>query len=65
MELDDDKTAVVSPNKTDYPSIDSPLLTTANPKRLVGKNFKKDSCIELKVGRDNLMTGKTETVGGL
>ena len=43
--------------------VDSPLLTSANPKRKNDRNVKKDSCVEFKMGKENLMTGKTETVG--
>ena len=43
--------------------IDSPLLTTANNKRKMDKNMKKDSCIDFKMGKENMMTGKTDTVG--
>ena len=43
--------------------IDSPLLTTANNKRKLDKSVKKDSCIDFKMGKENMMTGKTDTVG--
>ena len=43
--------------------IDSPLLTTANAKRKQDKTMKKDSCVDFKMGKENLMTGKTDTVG--
>lgn len=35
-----------SSNSTnDYPNCDSPLLTSANPKRRLDKTLKKDSCV--------------------
>ena len=43
--------------------IDSPLLTTKNSKRKQDKSVKKDSCLEFKMGKENLLTGKTDTVG--
>ena len=46
-----------------YGECDSPLLTSANPKRKLDKNLKKDSCVDFKMGKENVMTGKTETVG--
>lgn len=41
---------------------ESPLLTSANPKRKLEKNLKKDSCLDFKMGKENAITGKTETV---
>ncbi len=43
--------------------IDSPLLTTSNTKRKADKSVKKDSCIDFKMGKQNIMNGKTDTVG--
>jgi serine/threonine protein kinase len=42
------------------PGCDSPLLTSANPKRRLDKTLKKDSCVDFKMGRDNVVTGKTD-----
>lgn len=43
----------------DYPNCDSPLLTSANPKRRLDKSLKKDSCVEFHMGKENPVTGKT------
>ena len=43
---------------------DSPLLTSANPKRRLNMSLKKDSCVDFKMPKENVMTGKTETVKG-
>jgi hypothetical protein len=40
---------------------DSPLLTSANPKRTEVKNLKKDSCVEFKMGKDNIITGTIDS----
>ena len=41
-------------------SCDSPLLTSANPDR---KDLtRKDSCVDFKMGKENVFTGKMETV---
>jgi hypothetical protein len=53
----------VNHNKENYGECDSPLLTSANPKRKQDKNIKKDSCVEFKMGKENAITGKTDTVG--
>ena len=45
-----------------YPSCESPLLTSANPARKVDKTIKKDSCVDFKMGKENVFTGKVETV---
>ena len=34
-----------------YPNCDSPLLTSANPKRRVDKSLKKDSCVDFHMGK--------------
>jgi hypothetical protein len=44
---------------------DSPLLTTSNEARKKEKNLKRDSCLSFKMAKDNVFTGKTETVGSL
>lgn len=49
--------------KDTYPSCDSPLLTSSNPARKEDKMLKKDSCVAFKMGKENVLTGKTETVG--
>lgn len=49
--------------KSSYPSCDSPLLTSANPARKADKMLKKDSCLDFKMGKENVFTGKVETVG--
>jgi serine/threonine protein kinase len=46
-----------------YPSCDSPLLTSSNPARKKEMMLKKDSCVEFKMGKENVFTGKVETVG--
>lgn len=48
-----------STSTSDYPNCDSPLLTSANPKRRLDKSLKKDSCVEFHMGKENLVTGKT------
>ena len=48
--------------KGSYPSCDSPLLTTSNPLRKQDKMLKKDSCVDFKMGKENVLTGKVETV---
>lgn len=50
-------------SKSSYPSCDSPLLTSANPARKQDKMLKKDSCVDFKMGKENVFTGKVETVG--
>lgn len=47
---------------TSYPSCESPLLTSANPARRQDKLLKKDSCVDFKMGKDNVFTGKVDTV---
>lgn len=46
----------------EYPELNSPLFTTKNDERR--QLNKKDSCVDFKLGRDNLFTGKTEPVSG-
>lgn len=41
---------------------DSPILTTSNPTRRQEKMTKKDSCVEFKMGKENVFTGKVETM---
>lgn len=63
---DDDLPAMTSPKKKESYSTecDSPLLTSANPRRRQNKSLKKDSCVDFKMSKENPMTGKTEAVGG-
>ena len=44
------------------PSCESPLLTSANPLRRLDKNIKKDSCVDFKMGKENVLTGKVDTI---
>ncbi|MCB0370472.1 MAG: hypothetical protein KDD45_13865, partial [Bdellovibrionales bacterium] len=41
---------------------DSPLLTSPNQSRLMNKTLKKDSCVDFKMGRENVFTGKVDTM---
>jgi len=41
----------------------SPLLTSASEERHKDKTVLRDSCVMFKMGKDNIMNGKTETVG--
>jgi hypothetical protein len=45
-----------------YPSCESPLLTTANQARKQDKLIKKDSCVDFKMGKENVFTGKVDTI---
>lgn len=45
-----------------YGPCDSPLLTSSNPARRLEKGIKKDSCVEFKMGKENVFTGKVDTV---
>ena len=46
--------------KQSYPNCESPLLTSSNPAR---KGLtKKDSCVDFKMGKENVFTGKVDTV---
>lgn len=45
-----------------YAECGSPLLTSANAARKQDKMIKKDSCLEFKMGKENVFTGKVETV---
>ena len=45
-----------------YPSCESPLLTSANPARKQDKMLKKDSCVDFKMGKENVFTGKVDTL---
>jgi len=44
---------------------ESPLLTTRNEERKKSKVLQRDSCLSFKMAKDNVMTGKTETVGSI
>ncbi len=41
---------------------ESPLLQSSNPVRRLEKGIKKDSCLDFKMGGENLFTGKVDTV---
>ncbi len=41
----------------DYPELNSPLFASKNPERK--QLNKKDSCVDFKLGKENLLTGKT------
>jgi len=58
----DTVTELVKSPKISYPSCESPLLTTSNPLRKLDKTIKKDSCVEFKMGKDNVFTGKVDTI---
>lgn len=38
---------------------ESPILTTANEKRKQVKDLVRDSCLDFKMGKDNIIIGKT------
>jgi hypothetical protein len=44
---------------------DSPLLTTANKERKKNRDLSKDSCIDFKMGKENIITGHKEPIGSL
>ena len=46
----------------DYPELNSPLFATKNQERK--QLNKKDSCVDFKLGKENLLNGKTEPVSG-
>lgn len=46
----------------DYPELNSPLFTSNNQQRK--QLNKKDSCIDFKIAKENIMTGKTDPVSG-
>ena len=56
------KSPASTSTKDSYPSCESPLLTTSNPARKQDKMLKKDSCVEFKMGKENVFTGKVDTV---
>lgn len=41
---------------------ESPLFMSSNPARKMERMVKKDSCVEFKMGKENVFTGKVETV---
>ncbi len=41
---------------------DSPLVTSANPLRKLDKSIKKDSCVNFVMGKENVFTGKVDTI---
>jgi serine/threonine protein kinase len=44
------------------PTCESPLLTSGNPQRRMDKSIKKDSCVDFKMGKENVFTGKVDTI---
>ncbi len=52
-------------NDNESIKVDSPLLTTANKERKLNKKIKKDSCVDFKMGKENVLTGKPEPIGPL
>ena len=52
-------------NDNDSIKVDSPLLTTGNKERKLHKKIKKDSCVDFKMGKENILTGKPESIGPL
>ena len=48
--------------KSNYPNCESPLLTSSNPARKQNVMVKKDSCVEFVMGKENVFTGKVDTV---
>ena len=63
MDSDSDDEHLEMSKKSSYSTeCDSPLLTSANPKRKLNKSLKKDSCVEFKIAKENMMTGKTEAI---
>ena len=49
-------------NSKGYPNCDSPLLTSSNQARKKEQMLKKDSCVDFKMGKENVFTGKVDTV---
>lgn len=60
---DEEGDTVAELHQGGYPSCDSPLLTSSNSSRKQDKMIKKDSCVDFKMGKENVFTGKVETVG--
>lgn len=54
-----DNSHQLSTSSNDYTGCDSPLLTSANPKRRLDKTLKKDSCVDFHMAKENIVTGKT------
>ena len=44
---------------------ESPLMTTSNEARKKDKGLQRDSCLSFKMAKDNVITGKTDTVGSI
>ncbi len=42
--------------------MESPIVASDNPMKRMDKTVKKDSCLEFKMGKENVFTGKVETV---
>jgi hypothetical protein len=49
-------------SSSDYPELNSPLFATKNQERK--QLNKKDSCLDFKLGKENILNGKTEPVSG-
>lgn len=60
--MEEEEVDVVPELLKPYPNCESPLLTSANQERLKQKTIKKDSCVDFKLGRENVFTGKVDTV---
>ena len=54
--------ALYQNSNKNYPNCESPLLMSANPARRNDKNIKKDSCVDFKMGKENVFTGKVDTI---
>ena len=52
----------INNGSSDYPELNSPLFVTKNAERK--QINKKDSCVEFKLGKENVMNGKTDPVSG-
>jgi serine/threonine protein kinase len=44
------------------PTCESPLLISSSPGRRMDKSIKKDSCVDFKMGKENVFTGKVDTI---
>jgi hypothetical protein len=61
-EINENSDMVGGISNNDYPELNSPLFASKNPERK--QLNKKDSCVDFKLGKENLLTGKTEPVSG-
>lgn len=53
---------MIGSTANDYPELNSPLFASKNPERK--QLNKKDSCVDFKLGKENILTGKTDPVSG-